>query len=199
MLAPRKKLWSTPVSAINAAARLTSLTADDILYDVGCGDGRVLVHLASTTPCRRFVGVEIDEERADEARANVARAREVGTIGDGVSVYIRCENALEVDYAEATAVFLYLVPRGLRLIRPLLTKCHGTTGSEGGFEGGDGTHRQQSQKSSSVIKVVTYMAKFENEKYIAKEICEVDHQQGARWPIYLYHLSRGTASEETIK
>ena len=89
MLAPRKKLWSTPVPVIDAASRFLGLTIEDVLYDVGCGDGRVLVHLASTTPCRRFVGIEIDRDRAREAERAVVVARERGDIPPSASVEVR--------------------------------------------------------------------------------------------------------------
>jgi cyclopropane fatty-acyl-phospholipid synthase-like methyltransferase len=47
MLAPRQKLWSTPEPAIDIALDYANLTVNDIVYDVGCGDGRVLIRMAS--------------------------------------------------------------------------------------------------------------------------------------------------------
>jgi len=46
MLAPQKKLWSTPSSAVDIALDFADLGADDVVYDVGCGDGRVLIQMA---------------------------------------------------------------------------------------------------------------------------------------------------------
>ena len=176
MLAPRKKLWSTPVPVIDAASRFLGLTIEDVLYDVGCGDGRVLVHLASTTPCRRFVGIEIDRDRAREAERAVVVARERGDIPPSASVEVRCQNALEADYSDATAAFLYLVPRGLRLIKPVL------------LAGGGGRPDRVGGSGSPSLRVVTYMAGFSDEECVARERCEVGHQEGAEWPVYLYHL-----------
>ena len=196
MLAPRKKLWSTPSAAIDVAANLIQLTSSDTLYDVGCGDGRVIIHLASTTPCRRFVGIEIDEDRAKEAQTNVEQATLLGQIPEGVSIVIRRENALEVDYSEATAVFLYLVPRGLRLIKPILQRPNARQNDEGGSSGSKGGNATTTTNTDDVIaaadqlRVVTYMAGFADERYTKKELCTVDHQEGAAWPIYLYHLRR---------
>ena len=172
MLAPRAKLWSTPDSAIDAAMRLAELDADDVVYDVGCGDGRVLVRMASMSVppgvdvddecddfddanaevrstrrrssrrrrrhhrCREFVGVEVSEDRAAEARSNVDLARSTGTIPDHVSVYVMCANALDVDYGRATVVFLYLVPRGLRLIRGAVWPTPMTTAAAAAGGGG---------------------------------------------------------------
>ena len=200
MLAPRKKLWSTPSAAIDVAANLIQLTSSDTLYDVGCGDGRVIIHLASTTPCRRFVGIEIDEDRAKEAQTNVEQATLLGQIPEGVSIVIRRENALEVDYSEATAVFLYLVPRGLRLIKPiLLQRPNARQNQESGNSGSNGgnattttttTTNTDGTIAADQLRVVTYMAGFADERYTKKELCTVDHQEGAAWPIYLYHLRR---------
>lgn len=201
MLAPRKKLWSTPSAAIDVAANLIQLTSSDTLYDVGCGDGRVIIHLASTTPCHRFVGIEIDEDRAREAQTNVEQARLAGQIPEGVSIVIRRENALEVDYSEATAVFLYLVPRGLRLIKPVLLQRQNArqnqgSGTSSGSNGGSATTTITTTTSTDdtiaadQLRVVTYMAGFVDERYTKKELCTPDHQEGAAWPIYLYHLRR---------
>jgi hypothetical protein len=193
MLAPRKKLWSTPSAAIDASQNLIELTSSDTLYDVGCGDGRVIIHLASNTPCRRFVGIEIDEDRAREAQAKVDQAKLSGQIPKGVSITIRRENALEVDYTEATAVFLYLVPRGLRLIKPYLVRKRGAQneGRNGSSEGAlTCSGIATDPNAAHPIRVVTYMAGFADERYIKKELCTVDHQEGAAWPIYLYHLRR---------
>lgn len=182
MLAPRKKLWSTPTAAVDVAARLIQLSADDCVIDVGCGDGRVIIRLASTTQCRRYVGIEIDEDRAKEAECNIERAKREGQIPKEACITIRRENAMEVDYSQATAVFLYLVPRGLRLIKPILL---GTGQKNDKSDGND-------DESSSLVplRVVTYMAAFTDELNVKKETCTVDHQEGAAWPIYLYHLNR---------
>ena len=74
-----------------------------------------------------------------------------------------------VDYSDATIIFLYLIPRGLRLIKPILL------GEENG-------------RKRKKIKVVTYMSEIEGEKYIAKVNVEPEHQKGAGWPVHLYEL-----------
>ena len=48
-LAPRKKLWSTPGSVIAEAIRLLCISADDIVLDVGAGDGRFIIACAENT------------------------------------------------------------------------------------------------------------------------------------------------------
>mmetsp|Transcript_57919 Transcript_57919/g.172874 ORF Transcript_57919/g.172874 Transcript_57919/m.172874 type:complete len:174 (-) Transcript_57919:404-925(-) len=168
MLAPRKKLWSTPDSAICAASRLADLCETDTLYDVGCGDGRVIIDLASTSTCLNFVGIEIDPDRASEAQENVRRALEDGKI-DGASrrITIECRNALEVDYSNATVVFLYLVPRGLRLIKPLMenaARCRRKV--EIGRN--EAVAETSSCNHPPSLRIVTYMSGFVDEKYVKK-------------------------------
>ena len=169
MLAPRKKLWSTPPSVIAAARSLLSpFTDTSVVYDVGCGDGRVLIALASTsTEGAAFVGVEIDGERAEEARRNVEAA------GLAERITILCSNALTVDYSSCTHMFLYLVPRGLRIFKPVLLSS-----------------RAASSSSPTVLEVVTYMAGFADVEAVERVTVEVEHQEGAAWPVYYYRFQK---------
>lgn len=306
------------------------------MYDVGCGDGRVLIQLASASiplpsssddgtdhgginnhstndttaqsdaqqqsqqqqinqcqqhqsyannnnnnnnqhrpnhqhHCHTFIGIEISPERTLEAQTNIQLARKSKLIPDHVSIEIRCMNALEVNYANATVCFLYLVPRGLRLIKPLLwpgdegiviideeavannnngKSKGGEEEAEEGENGNDGElgdkasaatiidveqsyslqtqtspptpkssgnspevfhnstqtigepqpYLQSTQNQNSAAqsppnlkrnkprRIITYMSGFENEQYVQKECCRVEHQEGALWPVYLYHV-----------
>ena len=132
MLAPRNKLWSTPMEVIERAIELLQLDkvegkggeegegGDDVsisrhvVWDIGAGDGRFLIRCAETTTAR-CIGVEIDEERGQQARTAI---QEKGFDDEKCRLIIG--NALEQDYSEGTAFFLYLVPRGLRIVLPLL-------------------------------------------------------------------------------
>ena len=163
MLAPRKKLWSTPRSCIEAVVEWGSITRDDILYDVGCGDGRVLLTIAELLKDeapRKMVGIEIDQKRAEEAKSNILAAK--ASLDAGIEIDILCANALEIDYNEATILFLYLIPRGLRMIKPIL------------------------QKNRHELRVITYIAGFDDEK--PDKVHKVQHQNGSAWPIYFYRL-----------
>jgi precorrin-6B methylase 2 len=70
MLAPRKKLWSTPSEVIEVAISLLQITDSDIVYDIGAGDCRFLLRCRESTGAT-CVGVEIDTERAELARRNI--------------------------------------------------------------------------------------------------------------------------------
>ena len=89
MLAPRKKLWSTPSEVIEIAIQLLEITTTDVVYDIGAGDCRFLLQ------CRKVsgatcIGVEIDEDRAQEARIKISESGY-----DGSQCLIITGNALE--------------------------------------------------------------------------------------------------------
>lgn len=116
MLAPRKTLYSTPLSVFRQALELVHVDASDVVYDLGCGDGRLLIEAALSFGVRA-VGVEIDSKRAQQAR-DAAKAHGVGHL-----VKVHEANALDfVIPADATVVFLFLISRGLSLVRPELEK-----------------------------------------------------------------------------
>ena len=93
----------TPHAAIVAALDLLRPESHDIIYDIGCGDGRFLA-AATMSNCPRIVGVEADDDL-------VQRARERTKIFP--AVHILHADALHVDFSDATKIFLYLVPTGL--------------------------------------------------------------------------------------
>eukprot|EP01031_Cornospumella_fuschlensis_P030205 gene30205-36490_t len=115
MLAPRKKLWTTPREVIQHAVQLLQPTENDIVYDIGCGDGPFLIECALNTNARSIVGIEIDEERACVCESNLQSAHI-----DSNRCKVITQNALEVDFSQGTCFFLYLIPRGLKIILPIL-------------------------------------------------------------------------------
>mmetsp|Transcript_22164 Transcript_22164/g.33616 ORF Transcript_22164/g.33616 Transcript_22164/m.33616 type:complete len:179 (-) Transcript_22164:1438-1974(-) len=176
MIAPRKKLWSTPKEVVKALIEWVPLKQNDVIYDVGCGDAKVLLEWAENVSASgqlgpvRFIGTEIDENRAKEAEENIKCAFEAGRLNPSiVSVEIHCKNALETGnlFYDATVVFLYLIPRGLRIVKPLLLEA---------------------AKSKAKLQVVSYMSPLPDTPCIAQKNCEVPHQPGAAWPLFLYHL-----------
>lgn len=92
----------TPPDVVERMIRLARVTPADTVYDLGCGDGRVVIAAAATCGARG-VGVDIDAASVERSRANAARA--------GVSEFVRFEHcdALSIDLAPATVVFLYLL------------------------------------------------------------------------------------------
>jgi hypothetical protein len=138
-----------------------------------------------------LIGIEIDADRAEEARRNVTNEMSTNHHHDNNSspcITIECKNALHVDYSDATVVFLYLVPRGLRLIKPLLLLQQATTATT--TTSTTTNSDKQKMKGQGILRVITYMSPFLDETPVAKRLVSVPHQKGAAWPIYLYHFDR---------
>ena len=98
------------VPVILAAARLSS---NDVVYDLGCGDGRLVVEAAKQYGARG-IGVDIDPIRVADARANAERAG-VGALTTFVEA-----DMFEISVTPATVVMLYLIPSLNRRLRPKL-------------------------------------------------------------------------------
>ena len=85
------------------------LKPNDLLYDIGCGDARLLIHAVRTYGCKA-VGIEIDPAIAEKARRNVAAAWCANDIR------IVCGDARKYRYNAPTAVVMYTTPRLLRQV-----------------------------------------------------------------------------------
>jgi len=105
----------TPEDVVERMLILAEVNESDVVYDLGCGDGRIPIAAAHKYGARG-VGVDIDPRRIAESRAN-ARAAGVEHL-----VEFRLEDALAVDVSSATVVTLYLLGSSNAKLRPLLTK-----------------------------------------------------------------------------
>jgi hypothetical protein len=133
-------------SAMKVALQLLELDAHDVLFDLGAGDGRLLVHAAQSVPHLRCVGIEIDAKFVDRAEISMEKL----SVDIQEKVQMRLGDALAVaEYSnqstakpsnrfcddltiyDATALFLFLVPNGLKLISPLLQRVVERNKSEG--------------------------------------------------------------------
>jgi SAM-dependent methyltransferase len=104
----------TPIDVVHRMLELADVTKDDVLYDLGCGDGRIVIEAAQRYGSRG-VGIDYDPERIAEARATAKRR------GLEHLVTFRQEDALTTDVSEATVVTLYLLSSSNRKLRPNLT------------------------------------------------------------------------------
>src|SRR4029077_9148530 len=93
----------TPLVVVNEMLRLASVTADDVVFDLGSGDGRIVIAAARDRGARG-VGVEIDPALVAQA---TNRARRLG-LADRVS--FRQDDLFQADLRGATVVTLYLSP-----------------------------------------------------------------------------------------
>jgi len=92
---------TTPQDVVERMLEMAQVRKDDVVYDLGCGDGRIVVTAARRYGCRA-VGYDLDHLRVEEARQNVAQHK-VGTL-----VTIEKKDVLHADLHEASVVTLYL-------------------------------------------------------------------------------------------
>ena len=102
----------TPTETVNAMLKLADVKKGDVVYDLGSGDGRIVI--AAARRGARAVGVDIDPQRIEEARRNAKSA--------GVDDRARFINGdlFNADIHEATVVTLYLLPRVNERLKPKL-------------------------------------------------------------------------------
>lgn len=191
MLAPRKTLWSTPLNAVDHCMEWIPLDRNDCVLDIGCGDGRILLtwaeRVSASAICDTlatmrqedlrtltFLGIDIDSERIRECKLAAKEAKTHGRIHPDIRMEFVCANALDSvrAFQNATVIFLYLIPRGLKQIYPLLCQ-----------------HAKENISHGKTIRVATYMSKLPpSENPVGRALCIVEHQQEAAWPIYFYEL-----------
>jgi ribosomal protein L11 methylase PrmA len=105
----------TPQEVVDAMLKLAKVTKNDVVYDLGSGDGRIPITAAKTYGARG-VGIDIDPQRIKEATENLKNA------GVGDRVKFLNQDLFTTDISEATVVTLYLLPSlNLRLM-PKLNK-----------------------------------------------------------------------------
>jgi len=105
----------TPQEVVDRMLSLAGVTSDDVVYDLGSGDGRIVITAARQYGARG-VGVDIDPVRVAESNANAKQA--------GVSHLVRfaLQDALATDVSEASVVTLYLLSASNLKLRPILTR-----------------------------------------------------------------------------
>jgi SAM-dependent methyltransferase len=105
----------TPAEVVDRMLQLGQVGKNDVVFDLGCGDGRIPIAAAKRFGARG-VGVDIDPQRIAEAVANAKK--------EGVShlVSFRLQDAMATDVSEATVVTLYLLSASNLKLRPILTR-----------------------------------------------------------------------------
>src|SRR5215469_4594605 len=103
----------TTEEAVRTMLKLAEVKKTDVVYDLGCGDGRIVVAAAKTYGARA-VGIDIDPQRIAEAKENAKRA--------GVENRVRFEenDLFKADIHEASVVTLFLLSNVNRRLEPKL-------------------------------------------------------------------------------
>jgi SAM-dependent methyltransferase len=102
---------ATEYRFVDEMLRLLELRSGDVLYDLGCGDGRIVIEAAKRAHIRG-VGIDIDPRRIAQSEANAAAAN----VSDRV-VFLQ-QDLFESDIREATAVAIFLFPEMNRKLIP---------------------------------------------------------------------------------
>jgi len=100
----------TPMPVVEAMLRLADVQPGEVVFDLGSGDGRIVI-LAAEKFGARGVGIEIDEKLAEESQ----RAVEAKGLADKVKILHA--NAFDVDLRPADVVTLYVAPTTMDLLR----------------------------------------------------------------------------------
>jgi SAM-dependent methyltransferase len=93
----------TPQEVVDKMLELAQVTKDDVVYDLGCGDGRIVVTAAKQFGCRAF-GFDVDPERIQESKENIEKN------GVGNLATIEQKDIFTLDLSKANVVTLYLLP-----------------------------------------------------------------------------------------
>ncbi len=106
----------TPPEVVEAMLKAGAVKSGDIMYDLGCGDGRIVVMAVQKFHAARGTGIDINPVRIKEAEEN---ARQSG-VADRVRFIEK--NLFDADVHDATVVTLYLLPDVNLRLRPILLK-----------------------------------------------------------------------------
>jgi SAM-dependent methyltransferase len=109
----------TPYEVVNEMLKMAGVVKKDILYDLGCGDGRIVITAAKEIGCKG-IGIDIDPQRIEESNNNAEKA------GVTNKVKFLQQDLFEADISKATVVTLYLLqtvnlelrPKMLRVLKP---------------------------------------------------------------------------------
>jgi len=105
----------TPNDVVAKMLEMAKIQKDDVVYDPGCGDGRMLIAAAKKYGCHG-VGFEIVPKLVAEGR-QIAKKRKVDHL-----VTIEEKDIFTADYSKATVISMYLLPEMIVRLRPALEK-----------------------------------------------------------------------------
>lgn len=110
---PMVPYHATPADVVDRMLALAQVTKDDVVLDLGCGDGRIPIRAAQKYGARG-IGVDIDPKLIELSRENARKA------GVEHLVEFRVEDALKTDVTPASVVTLYMLSSFNAKLRPIL-------------------------------------------------------------------------------
>jgi precorrin-6B methylase 2 len=107
----------TPQPVVEEMCKLAKIGKDDVVYDIGCGDGRLVITAVKKFGAKKAVGIDISAQRIKECKENAKAA------GVTDKVTFLHKDALTIkDFSEANVVLLYLTDRINEALKPTLRK-----------------------------------------------------------------------------
>src|SRR5262245_2195866 len=112
-IVPEVPYVPTPTEVVEEMLKVANVGKNDVVYDLGCGDGRIVITAAQKYGARG-IGIDINPERIRESNENAKKA--------GVSDRVKFvqQDLFETNFSEATVVTLYLLPAVNLRLRPKL-------------------------------------------------------------------------------
>ncbi len=106
----------TPDKVVKKMLEIAKVNKEDVVYDLGCGDGRIIISAVADFNAKKAVGVDLSDERLKEAEQN-ALARGVRD-----KIVLKKNNFLDEDVSEATVITLFLLTNANDLLKPKFEK-----------------------------------------------------------------------------
>ncbi len=106
----------SPDKVVRRMLEIAKVGQEDIVYDLGAGDGRIIVTAAKDFRAKKAVGIEINDDRIKEALKNIKENNLEN------KVLVRKENFFEANISEATVVTMFLLSNVNELLKPKLEK-----------------------------------------------------------------------------
>jgi len=106
----------TPEKVVKAMLELAKTSENDVVYDMGCGDGRIVITAVKDFNAKKAVCVEINDERIKETNQNIEKNGVVGRVS------IVKANFFEAPLGEASVLTMFLLPNVNEMLKPKLEK-----------------------------------------------------------------------------
>jgi uncharacterized protein (TIGR03000 family) len=110
---------TSPDIVVDKMLEIAKVKEGDVVYDLGCGDGRIVIAAVTKFKAKKGVGIDIDPERIKDSNENAKKANVAGKVsfilGDVLTLN-------EKDLSDATVITLYLWPDVNKKLQPILQK-----------------------------------------------------------------------------
>jgi predicted RNA methylase len=108
----------TPDDVVDRMCKMAKVTKDDVVYDLGCGDGRIVIAAVAKYGAKHGVGIDLDPERVKDSKENAKKHKLTSQ-----QIEFRQGNVLRIDdLSKATVVMLYMGDDINLRLRPILQK-----------------------------------------------------------------------------